>query len=152
MLTTAAIAAMLKRILSWSEDKTLRWWDAATGGPAMNPEFRFPLQGQTAPARRAWARAGRTLSRPRLRAVPSQDAVTTRVPSPLNAAVSTDPSWPFRTTISVPFPACQMRAVLSSDAVTTRVPSPLNPALDTRSAWLSERRSPCRSPFPRPAC
>jgi hypothetical protein len=67
MLTTAAIAMMLKRILSWSEDKTLRWWDVATGqqiGPAMNPEFRFPLQGQTAPARRACRDLG---TRPELR-------------------------------------------------------------------------------------
>ncbi len=77
------------------------------------------------------------------------DAVTTRLPSPLNAALSTASVWPFRTAISLPLSASQMRAVLSSDAVTTRLPSPLNAALCTGRYGLSGRRSPCRSPHPR---
>jgi hypothetical protein len=55
------------------------------------------------------------LSASQMRAVPSQDAVTTRVPSPLNAAVFTRLVWPFRTAISLPLSASQMHAVLSSD-------------------------------------
>ena len=77
------------------------------------------------------------------------DAVTTRLPSPLNAALVTESVWPFRTAISLPLSASQMRAVLSSDAVTTRLPSPLNAALNTSRYGLSGRRSPCRSPHPR---
>ena len=62
------------------------------------------------------------------RAVSSSDAVTTRVPSPLNAADLIIPlcfsgaptGWPVR--------ASHTRAVSSSDAVTTRAPSVLNAA------------------------
>src|SRR6516164_5531200 len=70
-----------------------------------------------------------------MRAVLSQDAVTTRLPSPLNTALDTSSLWPFRTAISLPLFASQIRAVLSQDAVTTRLPSPLNAALDTSSLW-----------------
>ena len=71
-------------------------------------------------------RAGRRVPHPR-GLVP--DAVTTRLPSGLNAALSTRPScrkgWP----IGAPVAASHTRAVLSLDAVTTRVPSGLNAAL-----------------------
>ena len=48
-----------------------------------------------------------------MRAVPSLAAVMTRLPSGLKFALSTTPSWPFRTAVSVPFETSQMRAVLS---------------------------------------
>src|SRR5262249_25878547 len=64
------------------------------------------------------------------------DAITTRLPSPLNAALFTESVWPFSTAISSPLSASQMRAVLSKDAATTRLPSPLNAALSTEPVWL----------------
>ena len=87
------------------------------------------------------------------RAVLSSDAVTMRLPSGLNAALTTASSWPLSgAPIGWPVAASQIRAVLSSDAVTMRLPSGLNAALDTRPSWpLSGRRSACRSPRPRPA-
>jgi len=54
------------------------------------------------------------------RAVLSSDAVATRRPSGLNAALHTEPSWPIKTAISVPVSASHSRAVLSKDAVATR--------------------------------
>ena len=63
------------------------------------------------------------------RAVLSSDAVATRRPSGLNAALHTEPSWPIKTAISVPVSASHSRAVLSKDAVATRWASRLNAAL-----------------------
>ena len=63
------------------------------------------------------------------RAVLSSDAVTTRVPSGLNAALQTGPSCCKGLPIGAPVAASHTRAVLSSDAVTTRAPSGLNAAL-----------------------
>jgi hypothetical protein len=61
----------------------------------------------------------------------SSDAVTTRLPSGLKAALFTVRVWPLRTAASVPVSASHSRAVLSSDAVTTRLPSGLKAALCT---------------------
>src|SRR5262249_59535211 len=72
-------------------------------------------------SRKASPRTSVTHVTSQIRAVASSDAVTTRLPSPLNAALSTESSWPFRTAISLPLSASQMRAVLSLDAVTTRL-------------------------------
>src|ERR1700693_3374686 len=58
------------------------------------------------------------------RAVPSLDAVTTRLPSGLNAALNTLSGWP-RTAIEPWAPVSHSRAVLSQDAVTMRLPSKL---------------------------
>src|SRR5262249_25979465 len=52
---------------------------------------------------------------------------TTRLPSPLNAALHTAAVYPFRTAISLPLSASQMRAVLSKDPVTNRLLSLLMP-------------------------
>src|SRR5215470_13383471 len=65
---------------------------------------------------------------PQIRAVLSTDAVTTRVPSGLNAADLTSSSCPRRTLISFPVIASQIRAVLSADAVTMRFPPGLKAA------------------------
>src|SRR5262245_5697579 len=54
-----------------------------------------------------------SLSAFQIRAVWSEDAVTTCLPSLLNVAVDTGPVWPFRTAISLPLSASQTRAVLS---------------------------------------
>src|SRR6516165_5502218 len=67
------------------------------------------------------------------RAVLSSDAVTTRRPSGLNAALITTSSCPLRTPICLPLSTSHSRAVLSKDAVTTRRPSGLNAALITAS-------------------
>ena len=68
------------------------------------------------------------------RAVLSQLAVTTRVPSGLNAALHTAALMLRAAAESgLPVAASQTRAVLSSLAVTTRVPSGLNAALPTAS-------------------
>ena len=74
----------------------------------------------------------------RMRAVLSDDAVTMRDPSGLNAAEFTGPSSPLRTRISLPVAASQMRAVLSHDAVTMRDPSGLNAAEVTQSSMAAE--------------
>src|ERR1700689_58914 len=58
-----------------------------------------------------------------IRAVVSADAVTTRVPSGLNVAPYTGPSWPLSTAIVASVAASQTRAVLSMEAVTIRLPS-----------------------------
>ena len=71
------------------------------------------------------------------RAVLSEDAVTTRLPSGLNDA-PTRPVWPASTV--GPAPARQLpypRRVVQ-DAVTTRLPSGLNDALD-RAVWPASR-------------
>ena len=52
-----------------------------------------------------------SLSASQMRAVLSQDAVTTRLPSPLNVALDRKAVWPFRTAICFPLSAFQMRAV-----------------------------------------
>src|SRR6516164_2232030 len=67
------------------------------------------------------------------RAVLSVDAVTTRRPSGLNAALFTAFLCPLRTPICLPLSTSHSRAVLSPDAVTTRRPSGLNAALITAS-------------------
>ena len=61
------------------------------------------------------------------RAVLSNEAVTTRLPSGLNAAVRTIAVCPWREAMVVPESASQTRAV-SPEAVTTRLPSGLNAA------------------------
>ena len=66
------------------------------------------------------------------RAVLSKDAVTTRRPSGLNAALLTTSSWPLSgSPIGLPVAASQMRAVRSEVAVTMRRPSELKAALNT---------------------
>ena len=71
----------------------------------------------------------------RSRTVSSQDAVTLRLPSGLNAALDTMSLWPLSgPPIGWPVATSQMRAVLSRDAVTMRVPSGLNVALNTQSS------------------
>ena len=62
------------------------------------------------------------------RAVLSSEAVTTRLPSGLNAAELTASVCPWRVARALPESASQTRAVLSADAVTTRLPSGLNAA------------------------
>ena len=62
------------------------------------------------------------------RAVVSPEAVTTRLPSGLNAAEETGAVCPWREARVLPESASQTRAVLSSEAVTTRLPSGLNAA------------------------
>ena len=74
----------------------------------------------------------RRLGAPTL-AVLSKDAVTTRVPSGLNAALSTGPVCPESVASAAPVLASHKRAVPSSEAVTTRVPSGLNAAPSTAS-------------------
>ena len=73
------------------------------------------------------------------------DAVTTRLPSGLNAALFTSSVCPESVASAAPVWASHSRAVLSYDAVTTRVPSGLNAALITRSrmpeVWQAQRRS-----------
>jgi hypothetical protein len=69
-----------------------------------------------------------------MRAVLSQDAVTTRAPSGENPALSTWPWWPARIASDWAVAASQTRAVLSSEAVITRSPSSENAALQTRSS------------------
>jgi len=62
----------------------------------------------------------------------SSDAVTMRLPSGLNAALSAQPSCPRSgSPIGLPLSASHSRAVSSSDAVTMRLPSGLNAALYT---------------------
>jgi hypothetical protein len=63
-----------------------------------------------------------------IRAVWSQEAVTTRVPSGLKAAAKTPSVCPVRVATGWPVAAFQIRAVWSQDAVTTRVPSGLKAA------------------------
>src|SRR5262249_57677772 len=70
-----------------------------------------------------------------IRAVLSRDAVTTRRPSGLSAALCTQLVWPFNTAIAFPVSTSHSRAVLSCDAVTTRRPSGLNAALCTPFVW-----------------
>ncbi|HEV7404415.1 MAG TPA: hypothetical protein VGO11_15855 [Chthoniobacteraceae bacterium] len=65
------------------------------------------------------------------RAVLSCEAVTIRIPSGLNCALSTTPSWPASVANTFPLAASHTRAVLSSETVTIRVPSGLNCALTT---------------------
>ena len=63
------------------------------------------------------------------------EAVTIRVPSGLNCALSTAPAWPASVASAFPLAASHTRAVLSIEAVTIRVPSGLNCALTTASSW-----------------
>src|SRR6267154_1307082 len=77
------------------------------------------------------------------RAVPSLEAVTTRLSSGLNAALNTLSGW-CMTAIELRESISHSRAVLSQDAVTMRLPSGLNAALVTRSVW------PLSSPIGRP--
>ena len=58
-----------------------------------------------------------------------------RAPSGLNAADTTNSSWPRSTAISLPVAASHSRAVLSPDAVTMRAPSGLKAAEYTKSLW-----------------
>jgi hypothetical protein len=51
---------------------------------------------------------------PQMRAVPSSEAVATRLPSGLKPALRTSPVCPLSRAISLPLSASQMRAVLSS--------------------------------------
>ena len=67
-----------------------------------------------------------------MRAVLSHDAVTTRVPSGLNAALCTQALCPMSVASAAPVVASQTRAVASQEAVTMREPSGLNAALFTR--------------------
>ncbi len=62
-----------------------------------------------------------------IRAVPSSEPVTTRLPLRSNAAALTGPTWPVSST-NLPVSVFQIRAVRSSDAVTTCDPSGLNAA------------------------
>ncbi len=73
------------------------------------------------------------------RAVLSSDAVTTRLPSGLNAAELTGPVCPWRVAMVLPESASQTRAVLSAEAVTTRLPSGLNAAECTEPRVPLER-------------
>jgi hypothetical protein len=63
------------------------------------------------------------------RAVSSAEAVTTRLPSELNAALLTRSSCRNGTLTGAPVAASHTRAVSSAEAVTTRLPSELNAAL-----------------------
>ena len=65
------------------------------------------------------------------RVVSSPEAVTTRLPSGLNAAELTAVGVPRREARVLPESASQTRAVLSTEAVTTRLPSGLNAAEKT---------------------
>src|SRR5262245_40039686 len=85
------------------------------------------------------------------RAVPSDDAATTRRPSGLNAALHTTPSWPLSTPISLRPSTSHSRAVPSDDAVTTRRPSGLNAALHTTPSSTPPPATPLPpSPSPSP--
>src|ERR1700686_1994065 len=66
------------------------------------------------------------------RAVPSLDAVTTRLSSGLNATLNTLSGWRM-TAIELRESISHSRAVLSHDAVTMRLPSELNAAVLTMS-------------------
>jgi hypothetical protein len=66
-----------------------------------------------------------------IRAVRSRLAVTTRVPSGLNAALFTHPPCSSGRERGLPVLASQIRAERSLLAVTTRVPSGLNAAFHT---------------------
>jgi len=69
-----------------------------------------------------------------IRPVLSQDAVTMRVPSGLNAALATSSIGPLSgSPTGLQVAASQIRAVLSLDAVMMRVPSGLNAAFHTAS-------------------
>lgn len=59
----------------------------------------------------------------------SQEAVTTGLPSRLNAALFTLPAWPESVATVTPVVASQMSATPSQDAVTTLGPSGLNTAI-----------------------
>ena len=66
------------------------------------------------------------LSASHSRTVLSQDAVTMRLPSGLNAALNTLSVWPVSgSPICLPVSASHSRAVSSKDAVTMRVPEPV---------------------------
>ena len=77
----------------------------------------------------------------------SSEAVTTRVPSGLNWAETTEPSWRRGSVRAFPLRTSHTRAVLSSEAVTTRVPSGLNWAEWTEPSWRrgSVRAFPLRA-------
>ena len=100
---------------------------------------------------RSRGRAGPRARRCRRPATPApscrREPVTIRVPSGLNPAEMTAPSWPRRTTGS-PLPSARhTRAVLSHEAVTIRVPSGLNPAEVTRPRGRAGPRARrCRRP------
>ena len=66
------------------------------------------------------------------RTVPSLLALTTRVPSGLDDAAHTKPSWHLRIKGS-PLPSACHTHTPSSPALTTRNPSGLNDAADTRT-------------------
>src|SRR5262245_22117261 len=69
------------------------------------------------------------------RAIPSEHAVTMRLPSVRNAALFTSYGWHLSTPIDLPLSASHTRAVQSLDAVTMRLPSALNAALITCFSW-----------------
>jgi hypothetical protein len=83
-----------------------------------------------------------------IRAVLSADAITTRLPSGLNAAPLTMFGRCMGLRIYAPVAASHMCAVVSGDAVTTCVPSGLNCALMTQPACCRVGRSARRSPHP----
>jgi uncharacterized protein (DUF3084 family) len=89
----------------------------------------------------------RSLSASQVRAVRSSAAVTSRLPSGLNAALRTMSVWPLSTSSSRPLSASQMRAVLSSEAVTTRRPSPLKSALPSGRCLQQPTRVSSRPPM-----
>ena len=84
-------------------------------------------------------------------AVLSQLPVTTRDPSGLNDAESTQPVCPLSVRTSAPLVASQTFAVLSPLAVTIRVPSGLNDAELTRSVCPLSVRTSAHSWRPRPS-
>ena len=93
-----------------------------------------------APHSASWPLSGSPIGLPvaasQIRAVLSEDAVTMRLPSGLNAALYTASSWPLSgSPIGLPVAASQIRAVLSQDAVTMRLPSGLNAALVHPPSW-----------------
>ena len=71
-----------------------------------------------------------------IRAVPSSDPVTTRVPSGLKATDRRPPECPLSVAIVRPETKSQSRVVWSQDAVTTRLPSGLKAAELTVSRAL----------------
>ena len=85
----------------------------AVGLKAARRPLRVPLEG----ARSLPESASQT------RAVVSYEAVTTRLPSGLNAAELTGWVCPWRVARGLPESASQTCAVLSPEAVTTRLPS-----------------------------
>ena len=99
------------------------------------PSGLYTAESTSAECRSYGGSTSRPVAGSHWRTVPSEDAVTKRAPSGLNAALVTLLACPRQVATSAPVAASHTRAVLSSPPVASRAPSGLKATAQRGAVW-----------------